>query len=149
MARGVGEWGTRLVDGQGRAWRRGRKDFSGPDQATAVVIDHVGVCVENFVLERLQVVVVETELQREGAIGHAASALEHRHRLIEHLLEGHGRPSTTLAMMPGESKVCHRGVSMESASRVYQEHGGVAGEIGLRCGDPGMGGIGNRRTRSQ
>src|SRR5882724_2408575 len=121
MARSVGEWGTRLVDGRGRSWRRGRTGFSGPDQATAVVIDHVGVCVENFVLERLQVVVVQTELQREGTVGHAASALEHRHRLIEHLLEGHGRPSTTLAMIPGESKVRHGG-SLWNAHREYTKN---------------------------
>ena len=149
MARGVGEWGPRLVYGRGRSWRRGRTGFAGPDQATAVVIDHVGVCVENFVLERLQVVVVQTELQLEGAIGHAASALEHRHCLIEHLLEGHGRPSPTLAMMPGESKVRQGGVSMESAPRVYQEYGGGAGEIARLCRDPGMWVIGKRRPSSQ
>ena len=117
MAGGVGEWGTRLVDGRGRSWRRRRTGFSDPDQATAVVIDHVGVCVENFVLERLQVVVVQTELQREGTIGHAASALEHRQRLIENLLEGHGRPSTTLAMMPGE-----KSVTVGSLGKAHREY---------------------------
>jgi hypothetical protein len=107
-----------LVYGQGRSWRRGRTGFAGPDQATAVVLDDLWMGVEQLILERLQVVVVQTELQLEGTIGHAASALEHRHCLIEHLLEGHGRASTTLATTPGESKVCHGWVSMDRAPRV-------------------------------
>jgi len=35
--------------------------------------------------------------------------------LIEDLLEGHGRPSTTLARVSGESNVRQGGVSMERA----------------------------------
>jgi hypothetical protein len=38
---------------------------------------------------------------------------------------------------------------MEHAPRVYQEYRGVAGEITLVCGDPGMEAMGSRRTRSQ
>jgi hypothetical protein len=53
------------------------------------------------------------ELPFEGAIGHAASPLEHRKHGIEHLLEGHGRPSTTLALMLRERNVRHGGVSMK------------------------------------
>ena len=40
-------------------------------------------------LERLQVVVVQTELQLEGTIGHAAASLQHGQRVVQHLLEGH------------------------------------------------------------
>jgi hypothetical protein len=149
MCRDIRQRSPLRVCGRGRSWRRGRACFSRPDEATAVILDRAWVCVQEFVLERLQVVVVQTELQLEGAIGHAASALEHRRRLIEHLLEGHGRLSTALAMTPGESKVRHGGVSMEHVPRVYQEYGGVAGEIALLCRDPGMGARGQRRKRSQ
>src|SRR6266511_919554 len=141
MWRGVRQRLPRLVGGRGRSWRRGRTGFSRPDQATAVVIDYVWVGVEEFVLERLQVVVIQTELEFEGAIGHAAASLEHGQRLIENLLEGHGRPSTTLALVPRESKVRQGGVYRKKAPRVYQEYGRVAGEIAPLGRDPGMGAI--------
>ena len=89
MGGGIRQWRPLLVGGRGRAWRRGRTGFTGPDEATAVVRDDVWVGVEEFILERLQVVVVQTELQREGTIGHAAAALQHGQRLVQHLLEGH------------------------------------------------------------
>jgi hypothetical protein len=79
---------------QGRSWRRGRTRFSRPDEATAVILDRVWVAVQEFILECLQVVAVQTELQLEGAIGHAASALEHSQGLVQDLLESHRRPST-------------------------------------------------------
>ena len=102
-----------LVCGRGKSRRRGRMGFSRPDQATAVVIDHVWVGVQEFILERLKVVVVQTELKLKGPIGHAASPLEHGHRVIENLLEGHDHPSTTLALMPKEGDVRPGGVSMK------------------------------------
>ena len=46
-----------------------------------------------IIRECLQVVVVQTKLQLEGTIGHAAAALKHGQRVIQHLLEGHRRPS--------------------------------------------------------
>jgi hypothetical protein len=116
IRRGVGEGGTRLVDGRGRSWRRGRTDSSRPDQATAVVIDHVWVGVEEFVLQVLEDVIIEIELPFEGAISHAASTLQHRHRLIKNLLEGHGRPSTKLALVPRERNVRQGGIAMERAA---------------------------------
>jgi hypothetical protein len=57
------------------------------------------VCVEEFIFERVEAVIVQTELELEGTVGHAASPLEHGHRVIENLFEGHDRPSTTLALM--------------------------------------------------
>jgi hypothetical protein len=48
IRRGIGAWATRLVDGCGSPRRRGRMGCSSPDQATALIIDHVGV--EEFLL---------------------------------------------------------------------------------------------------
>ena len=92
MCAGIRQRRPLLVGGRGRSWRRGRTGVSGPDEATAVVLDDVRVCVEELIREGLQVVVVQTELQREGTIGHAAAALEHGQRLVQHLLEGHALP---------------------------------------------------------
>jgi hypothetical protein len=91
--------------------------------------------VQEFVFERLQVIVVQTELEPEGTIGHPASPLEHDHGVIEHLLKGHGRPSTTLTYVSQECNTRQGGVSLESARRVYQESGGMAGEIPPLCGE--------------
>ena len=60
-----------------------------------------------------KVVVVQTEPKLEGPIAHAASLLEHGHRVIENLLEAHDHPSTTLALMPKERDVRPGGVSMK------------------------------------
>ena len=82
IRRGVGEGGTRLVDGRGRSRPLGRTSVTGPDQATAVVLDHGWVGVQEFVLERFQAVVVQTELELERAIGDAAATLEHGQDLV-------------------------------------------------------------------
>src|SRR5262249_25648159 len=123
-----------------RAWT----GFSGPNQATAVVIDHLWVGVQEFVLEILEGIIIQVELPFERAIGHAASPLEQGNRLIESLLKGHGRPSTTLALVPKESNVRHRGVYRESAPQVYQESGGAAGEIAPLGRAPNMGLMGKQ-----
>ena len=52
----------------------------------------VWVGVEELIRERLQVVVVQTELPREGTRGHAATSLPHGQRVVPHLLEGHALP---------------------------------------------------------
>jgi hypothetical protein len=49
--------------------------------------------VEEFVLEDRQLVVIEVELELQGAIGHAPPTLEHGYRLVENLLKGHRLPS--------------------------------------------------------
>jgi hypothetical protein len=94
-------------------------------QATVVVIDYVWLCVQEFVLEVLEGILIQVELPFECLIGHAASPLEHRPRLIENLLEGHGCPSISLAVVPRESNVRQGGVDKERAPRVYQESGGA------------------------
>jgi hypothetical protein len=95
--------------------------FSDPDQATAVVIDQVWVGVQKFVLEVLEGISIQVELPFECLISHTAAPLEHRPHLIENLLKGHRRPSTTLALVPQERNVREGGVSLESSRRVYQE----------------------------
>jgi hypothetical protein len=102
---GIRQRSPLLVCGRGRSWHRGRTCFSGPDQAPAVVIDHVWVCVQEFVFEHLKVVLVQTELKLEGAIGHAASTPEHGNGLVQDLLEGHSQPFTALALAPMDGKI--------------------------------------------
>jgi hypothetical protein len=58
------------------------------------------VGVEEFILERLQVVVVQTELQLEGTISHAAAVPQHVEGLVQGLLKGHGLPSVFLRFPP-------------------------------------------------
>src|SRR5215472_12905352 len=97
-----------------RGWRLGslgHDRVARPEQTTTLVIDHVGVGVQEFILERLKVVIVQTELKLEGAIGHAASTLEHGQRLVQNLFEGHGRFSATLALLPADGKVFTGAVS--------------------------------------
>ena len=139
IGRGIGSWGTRPVYGRGRSLCRGRTGCSGPDQATAVVLDHMGVGVQEFRLEVLEGVIVHVELPFERAIGHAASPLEHRKHGIENLLEGHRRLSTALALGPRQGKVRHAWVYQESAPRVYQQDGSVAGKIAPRGRSRGLG----------
>ena len=78
----------------------------------------MGVGVEEIVCERFKAVIVQVELELERAIGHAATALEHCHHLIQHLLEGHGHPSTTLARVPRESTMRQEGVSSLPANEL-------------------------------
>jgi hypothetical protein len=85
----------------------------------------------------------------ERAIGHAASTLEHGQGLVHNLLEGHRRPSTALALVPRQSNVRQGGVYREKAARVYQESGGLAGEIAPLGRDRGLGAIGKQPQKDQ
>jgi hypothetical protein len=97
----VGVWGALgLFSGR---WRR--CCAPPPDQHRARLIHSDALGLNEFSLQVLEGVIIELELPFERAIGHAATALEHRHRVIENLLEGHGRPSTTLARVPRESNI--------------------------------------------
>jgi hypothetical protein len=53
-------------------------------------------------------------LLHQGMIGHAPTAREHGQGLVQNLLESQGRPSTALAHLPRDSRVCQRGVSREA-----------------------------------
>src|SRR5687767_11433857 len=87
------------------------------------------VRVEEGVLQIFERRVIQVELPLQRAIRHAPTALEHGEGLVQNLLEGHSRPSTTLARVPRESKVHQGGVYRGRAPRVYQQYRGVAGEI--------------------
>ena len=99
--RGLGR--VTQVEAAGGAWAGGGWDTWGqalgglratrPDQDSTVLIDGEPLALDEFVLEILQIVVVEVELALERAIGHAPTALEHGDRLVEDLLKGHRPPS--------------------------------------------------------
>jgi hypothetical protein len=48
------------------------------------------LAIDEFGLEVVEGLIIELELPFERPIGHATATLEHRHRLIQNLLEGHG-----------------------------------------------------------
>ena len=76
-------------------WRSGawwHRCTTHPDQDTAVLIHCQALAVNEFVLEGLEVLVIELEVQLEGPIGQASPPLQHGHRLVQHLLKGHGLP---------------------------------------------------------
>jgi hypothetical protein len=73
--------------------RRGHVCFTGPDQATPHVIDHLRIRIEELLLEVVQRGIIELELSLENAIGEAPPTLEHGYRLVEDLLKSHRPPS--------------------------------------------------------
>src|SRR2546430_17526947 len=82
--------------GSGPGRRRGR---TGPDQHAAVFIYRQALAVDQLILERFEVCLVELELQLEGAIGQAAAPLEQGDGLIQYLLKGHGSPFPLLGCL--------------------------------------------------
>ena len=130
-------------------WRRRCRHVAGPDQDVAILINGHLLGLDEFVLEIIEGVIVQLELPLERAIGHPAATLEHGQGLVENLLKGHGRPSTPLARVPQERNVRQGGVSRERAPRVYQEYGGVAGEIARSAGTVAWGRSGRSRKVSE
>jgi len=59
------------------------------------------VCVEERLLEVLDVVIVERELTLEGLIGDALALPEERDELIQNGIKVHARPSLPVAMRVG------------------------------------------------
>src|SRR5215475_8707077 len=55
---------------------------TGPDQTAPRVIDHMGLRVEEFVLQGSQLLVVQRELELQGAIGDAAPLAQEGDHLI-------------------------------------------------------------------
>ena len=64
-----------------------------PDQDVARLIDRQALARDEFVLQIFQSRVIELELPLEGAVGHAATPLEHSNRLVQHFLKSHRSPS--------------------------------------------------------
>jgi hypothetical protein len=93
IRRRVGQRGLGLPQrgSGGGVCHRGR--VARPDQAAPRVIDHVGLRIEEFVLQGGEVVLVKLELELKSPIRHAPTALEHGNYLVEDLLKGHRPPS--------------------------------------------------------
>jgi hypothetical protein len=125
IGRRVGARGT-----LGRGSRRGRaRGVPGPHEHFPVLVGRHALGIDELGLQVFEGIFIESELAFERAIGHAASTLKHGQRLVHNLLEGHGRSSNPLARVSRQRNVRGGGMSMGRASRVYQESGGVAGEI--------------------
>jgi hypothetical protein len=73
---------------------RGRQDavVTRPDKAPPRVIDHLGMRIEELLLEVVQRRGIELELPLQGAVGQASAPLEHGNRVVENLLKGHRPP---------------------------------------------------------
>jgi hypothetical protein len=83
------------------------KRLACPDQDFAILVDGQAQGFDDLGLQIFEVVIIEIELPFEGAIGHAASPLEHSQGLIDNLLERHRRSSAALAHPPTERNVRH------------------------------------------
>ena len=101
----VGEMGWRV--GQWRpllGWCggacRGCARIPGPDQHFALVIDRELLGVDEFVLERLEGLVIQLELELEDAIGHPAALAQQLLDLLQHLIKVHRR------LPPGTERRC-------------------------------------------
>ena len=57
---------------------------AGPDEDAASLIDGEALALDELIFERLQVRLVELELELERAIGQAAPLAQQRNRLIHH-----------------------------------------------------------------
>ena len=75
---------------------------TGPDQHIPVLIDREALALDEFVLQVLQCVVVELELQLEGAIGQAAPLAQQGNHLIHHRDKVH-----PVSSLPGARPPCH------------------------------------------
>jgi hypothetical protein len=81
-----------------------------------LVIHHLRVGIEEGLLQVRKSGVIKGKLPFERAIGHPPLALEHRDRLVEEILKGHGRSSSALALPPTGGKVLKSMVSPGKSS---------------------------------
>jgi hypothetical protein len=117
---GVGAGRMPLYRRWGRGWRS-RGGVAGPHQDFAIFIDGYPLGIDEFRLEILEGVIIEIELPLERAIGHATSTLEHGQGLVQNLLEGHGRPSTALALPRADGTVFEGAASYGNRSTSIPE----------------------------
>jgi hypothetical protein len=76
----------------GRYWRGARP--SGPHQTPPILLKIPLVGVEQFFFEGVKLLVIEVELDLQGAIGHPAPLSEENQDVVEHSIKVHHRPST-------------------------------------------------------
>ena len=97
MGRRVGQrrrvWLTHPVRCRCGGWRGRGRGTAGPDQHGVVLVHRYLVHLDEFELYILDIRLVQVELAFERPIRHPTLALEQGHRLVQDLLEGHGRPS--------------------------------------------------------
>jgi hypothetical protein len=65
-----------------------------PDQHPAILTHGHVLGVDEFVLERLDRVIVHLELQLQGPIGHTPTVPQQGENLLDHGIKVHHRPST-------------------------------------------------------
>src|SRR5262245_17207773 len=107
--------GLRFVLGR---WRRGHLDGCRvvcPAQATARVIDHLRVRVEEFILQDCKLVVIEGELELQRVIGHSATPLEKSYDLVEDIIQVHPSP-----FLPERSRAASSGLPPMLLVRLYE-----------------------------
>src|SRR5215831_5714452 len=78
-------------------------------QAAPCVVDHLRVCVDEFVLEDCQLLIVEVELELQRVIRHPAAPLEKSHDLVEDVIQVHPSPSLpedSITVSPGLHRRC-------------------------------------------
>ena len=75
-------------------WRWGRGGVAGPHQDSALLIDRKLFGLDDFVLEGLEMVVVQPEPDLDRPIGEPPLALQQIEYLCEDLIKGHGHLST-------------------------------------------------------
>ncbi len=100
-------------------------------QATARVIDHLRVRVEEFIFEDRQLVVVQVELKLQRVIGHSATPLEEGHDLVEDVIRT--IRSKAKLLLHGMKSLCYGDPSAfnREAFGNQEDHGGLS----LACGD--------------
>ena len=113
-----------------------RARASRPDQDCALFIDGDPLGLDEFHLEIFEGVLLEMELPFERTVGDATATLEHIPRVIQNLLEGHGRPSAAAVLPLTASTILNEATSRIQCTRVYQEHGRAEREITPGWGHP-------------
>ena len=97
MGRRVGQrrgvWLTHPARCRCGGWQGRGRDTAGPDQHGVVLVHRYLVHLDEFELDILDIRLIQVELAFERPIRHPALALEQGNRLVQNLLEGHGRPS--------------------------------------------------------
>ena len=103
------EHGVELALGLGLRAGSGCRSGGGarPDEAAPLLIHDLGMCKADGVCEIGQVVILNSELALEGAIGDAAVLVQHGDRLAEDLIERHSGSSTCGVTPQGASTAAY------------------------------------------
>jgi hypothetical protein len=100
---GIGA-GCRVLgtDGCDGGWGGGNRTTR-PDEHPTVLLDSELLYLDEFLLERRELVVVKVKLYLEGAIGSATTVLQEDDDLVEHSIKVHGTAS--MDMTSGREKI--------------------------------------------